>query len=84
MCIRDSYTPVMGNDFTMDYLGKTGLDAAKGADIINEAPKLYSSKVEYPNTNIGKQLKGVAQVHFAGFGTRIFMAAVIRCSRSIL
>ena len=66
------YTPMMGNDFTMDYLGKTGLDAAKGADIINEAPKLYKSEVEYPNTNIAKQLKGVAQVHFAGLGTRVF------------
>ena len=70
------YSPVMGNDFTMNYLGKTGLDAAKGIDIINEAPKLYKSNIEYPDTNIAKQLKGVAQVHFANFGTRIFLSLI--------
>ena len=71
---RRFYTPSMGNDYVMDYLGKTGLDAVKGAEIISKAPDLYNSNVEYPNTSIGKQLKGIAQVHFANFGTRIFYA----------
>ena len=71
---RRFYTPSMGNDYVMDYLGKTGLDAVKGAEIISKAPGLYNSNVEYPNTSIGKQLKGIAQVHFANFGTRIFYA----------
>jgi uncharacterized protein (DUF1501 family) len=71
---RRFYTPSMGSDYVMDYLGKTGLDAVKGAEIISKAPSLYNSNVEYPNTSIGKQLKGIAQVHFANFGTRIFYA----------
>ncbi|MDP7464274.1 MAG: hypothetical protein QF614_07280, partial [SAR324 cluster bacterium] len=55
----------------MDYLGQTGLDTLKGADILSDAPKGYSSSVEYPDTTIGKKLKEVAQVHLANLGTRI-------------
>ena len=66
------YTPVMGSDTVMDYLGKTGLDAMRGADIIKVAPDTYTSTVEYPDNPFAKSLKGVAQVHIADLGTRIF------------
>ena len=66
------YSPVMGSGPVMDYLGQTGLDTLKGADILKKAPKMYSSNVEYPNTVLAKSLKGIAQVHMANFGTRIF------------
>ena len=33
---------------------------------------MYSSDVEYPDTSIAKKLKGIAQVHMANFGTRVF------------
>ena len=66
------YTPATGGDSVMEYLGKTGLDAMRGADIIKEAPEKYSSNVEYPDNPFAKSLKGVAQVHMADLGTRIF------------
>ena len=66
------YSPVMGSGPVMDYLGQTGLDTLEGADTLKEAPKMYSSNVEYPDTPLAKSLKGIAQVHMAGFGTRIF------------
>ena len=66
------YTPLLGSDAVMDYLGQTGLDALRGADILKEAPEKYSSNVEYPDNKFAKSLKGVAQVHFANLGTRIF------------
>ncbi len=65
------YSPVMGSSAVMDYLGQTGLDTLEGADILKEAPRMYSSTVEYPDTTIAKKLKGIAQIHMAGFGTRI-------------
>ena len=34
----------------MDYIGSVGLDALKGADILREAPKRYSSTIEYDGT----------------------------------
>ncbi len=66
------YSPTMGSGPVMDYLGQTGLDTLKGADILKEAPKMYSSSVEYPDTVIAKRLKGIAQIHMADFGTRVF------------
>tara|TARA_B100000315_G_scaffold151163_1_gene139970 strand:+ start:903 stop:2033 length:1131 start_codon:yes stop_codon:yes gene_type:complete len=65
------YSPAIGTGAVMDYLGQTGLDTLKGADILKEAPKIYSSTVEYPDTAIAKKLKGIAQIHLAGFGTRV-------------
>jgi uncharacterized protein (DUF1501 family) len=67
-----NYSPVIGTDEVMKYLGSTGLEAMDGADILKVAPQQYSSTVEYPGTTIAKKLKGIAQVHFANLGSRIF------------
>jgi uncharacterized protein (DUF1501 family) len=67
-----NYSPVIGTDEVMKYLGQTGLEAMDGADILKVAPQKYSSTVEYPNTSIAKKLKGIAQVHFADLGSRVF------------
>ena len=65
------YSPTIGNGFVMDYLGQTGLDGLKAADILKVAPEQYSSTVEYPDTPIARKLKGISQVHQAGLGTRV-------------
>ena len=66
------YSPTIGSGAVMDYLGQTGLDSMKAADILKVAPESYSSNVEYPDTTIAGKLKGIAQVHQAGLGTRVF------------
>jgi uncharacterized protein (DUF1501 family) len=66
------YSPTIGSGFVMDYLGQTGLDSLAAADILKAAPEKYSSNVEYPESTIAKKLKGIAQVHLADLGTRIF------------
>src|SRR6266850_234006 len=65
------YKPVAGTG-VMEYLGTTGLDSLKGADILKVAPQKYASTVKYPETSIARKLKGIAQVHFADLGSRIF------------
>ena len=55
----------------MDFLSKTGLDALRGADILQTAPQKYQSDVEYGSDSYGKSMKGVAQVLLADVGTRI-------------
>ena len=67
-----NYTPVIGTDEVMQYLGQTGLEAMEGADILKVAPQQYASTVPYPETAIAKKLKGIAQVNFANLGSRIF------------
>ena len=66
------YSPSIGTGLVMEYLGETGLEAMKGADILKVAPGMYSSSVEYADTQIARRLKGVAQIHTANLGTRIF------------
>ena len=66
------YAPAIGSGPVMDYLGQTGRDALKGADIIKTAPEKYSSTVEYAETPIAAALRDVARVHLAGLGTQLF------------
>ena len=66
------YAPTIGSGPVMDYLGQTGLDALKGADILKTAPDKYESTVEYAETSIGTNLQGIAKVLTADLGTRIF------------
>ncbi len=66
------YSPTVGLGATMDYLGQTGLDALKGADILKAAPDMYASSVEYADTSIAQNLQGIAKVLTANLGTRVF------------
>ena len=53
-----------GRDAVMDYIGQTGGDALKGADILRTAPAMYSSNVEYAPDALAQSMKSVAQVVF--------------------
>ena len=66
------YSPTVGLGATMDYLGQTGLDALKGADILKAVPDMYSSAVEYADSGIARNLQGIAKVLTANLGTRVF------------
>ena len=66
------YGGAEGKDAVMGFLGQTGLDALKGADILRTAPGKYQSTVEYASNPIAEALKSAAQVMFADLGTRIY------------
>ena len=66
------YAPTLGSGPVMEYLGQTGLDALKGADILKTAPQQYHSDIEYADSPIGRNLQGIAKVLTANVGTRIF------------
>ena len=61
-----------GADAVADFLGQTGTDALKGADLLRTAIGKYSSSVEYASNPISDSLNDVAKVMFADLGTRIF------------
>ena len=67
-----AYSPVVGSGEVMEYLGQTGLDSMAGADILKVAPERYASTVTYPDSKLAAKLRGVAQVHMADVGTRVF------------
>ena len=66
------YGGAEGKDAVAEFLGQTGLNALRGADILRTAPEKYSSSVEYGSTPIAQSLKSVAQVMLADLGTRIY------------
>lgn len=66
------YAPAIGSGAVMDYLGQTGLDALKGADMLRMAPDGYSSGVEYASNPLADKLKDVSKILLAGLGTRVF------------
>ena len=61
-----------GGEAVMEFLGQTGTNALKGADVLRTAPAGYESSVEYAANPIAQSLKSAAQVMFADLGTRIF------------
>jgi uncharacterized protein (DUF1501 family) len=65
------YSPTLGRNAVVDYLSQTGMDALKGADVLSTAPEMYSSNVEYGSDVVAQYMKNIAQVHLAGFGTRV-------------
>ncbi len=66
------YGGAEGKDAVMGFLGQTGLDALRGADILRTAPGMYESTVEYAANPMAQSLKSAAQVMFADFGTRVY------------
>lgn len=69
------YSDSDGGEEVLRYMGQTGLDAQKGADILRTAVQQYASSTVYPDNPIAASLRGVAQVKLAGLGTRIFHTA---------
>ncbi|MEC9321845.1 MAG: DUF1501 domain-containing protein [Chloroflexota bacterium] len=66
------YGSAMAHDHVSQFIGQTGIDALKGADILRTAPGKYSSGIEYANNPIAQSMKSIAQVLTADIGTRVF------------
>jgi uncharacterized protein (DUF1501 family) len=71
-----TYSPLIGTGAVNDYLSQTGLDALKGADILTSALDTYESTVAYGRDPFAQWLKNIAQVHLAGFGTRVLYTSL--------
>ena len=71
------YGRAIGTGAVQEYLGRTGLDALKGADILKEGLGRYSSEVEYGAEQISRNLRDIATIHCADLGTRFFYTQLI-------
>jgi len=69
---KDIYGQAVGTGVVSEYIGKTGLDVLRGADMLSDVAREYESTVEYADNSISKSLRDVARVHFSGLGTRVF------------
>ncbi len=71
------YGRAIGTGAVQEYLGRTGLDALRGADILKEGLGRYSSDVEYGTEQISRSLRDIATIHCAELGTRVFYTQLI-------
>ena len=69
------YGQAIGTGPVSEYIGKTGIDILKGADLLADVADKYKSTVEYADNVIAKNLRDAARIHLAGLGTRIFYTA---------
>jgi uncharacterized protein (DUF1501 family) len=69
---KDIYSQAIGTGPVREYLAQTGMDVLKGADILKDAPSMYSSDVEYADNPIAQSLRDVARIHLADMGSRVF------------
>ena len=72
---KNIYDQAIGSGAVSEYIGKTGIDILKGADLLADVADKYESSVEYADNVIAKNLRDVARIHLAGLGTRIFYTA---------
>ena len=72
---KNIYDQAIGGGAVSEYIGKTGIDILKGADLLADVADKYESSVEYADNVIAKNLRDVARIHLAGLGTRIFYTA---------
>jgi uncharacterized protein (DUF1501 family) len=68
--------PIDPHAAALRYMGQTGLDAKKGAEILSTVLDGYTSTVQYPKTTLANSLKGIAQVKLGNVGTRIFYTSI--------
>lgn len=58
----------------LEFLERTSLDAELSSNDIQRVTKAYQSKVAYPRTRLGEDLKLIAQLIAGGLPTRIYYA----------
>ena len=72
---KGMYGQAIGTGQVAEYIGQTGLDVLKGADMLADVAGQYQSNVEYADNQIAKNMRDIARIHFADLGTRIFYTA---------
>lgn len=69
------YGQAIGAGPVAEYIGQTGLDVLKGADMLADVADQYESEIEFADNQIAKNMRDVARIHLADLGARIFYTA---------
>ncbi len=60
----------------LNYLYKTLADTQQSARYIYEKSKIYTSKVSYPDTKFGKQIKSMAELIISGIESQVYYVSL--------
>lgn len=64
------------NEDNQGYLYKTLIETASSVDYIYEKNKIVSNTFEYPNSELGKQLKDIANFITSGISTKVYYVSM--------
>jgi uncharacterized protein (DUF1501 family) len=64
------------NEDNLGYLYKTMIETYSSADYIQQTSKTYTVKAEYPNTQLGSQLRTVSKFINSGLKTRVYYVSL--------
>lgn len=65
-----------GADSELDYLYKTLAETASSAEYLYQKSRIYTSAVEYPNTEFGRHLKTTAELINSGVESRVYYVSL--------
>lgn len=64
------------HDENVSYLYKTLIETTSSADYVYENSRIYKSKMTYPNTQFGKNLKTIAEMIISNIGTTVYYVSM--------
>ncbi|MBI3844369.1 MAG: DUF1501 domain-containing protein [Planctomycetes bacterium] len=68
--------PRIDTEGSLEFVRQSLSSTFAAAERLHDAVSRYSSPVNYPDFDLARKLRQVAQVHLAGFGTRIFFVTL--------
>ncbi len=68
--------PVDDDHVNVDYLYKTMAETVSSADYLYQQSRIYKSTASYPNTEIGKNLKTIAELIISRTDTRVYYVSL--------
>ncbi|MEO8664629.1 MAG: DUF1501 domain-containing protein [Ignavibacteria bacterium] len=63
-------------DTNVSYLYKTLIETTSSADYVYENSRIYKSKLEYPNSQFGKNLKTIAEMIISNIDTTVYYVSM--------
>jgi len=64
------------DDSNISYLYKTLIETTSSAEYVYENSKIYKSKIDYPNTEFGKNLRTISQMIISNIDTTVYYVSM--------
>lgn len=74
--LLQQHHPLADSHSNVDYLYKTMAETLSSADYIHRQSKTYQSAEQYPNTDLGRSMKLIAELIVSNINTRVYYVSL--------
>lgn len=74
--LSEAYETAKHDESNLDYLYKTMAETVNSAEYLHKKSRIYRSSIDYPQGQLGKQLKLVAELLISGVDTSVFYVSL--------